>query len=120
MTKCNLARAAKCIEADIASDIPAHLWGAPGVGKSDVVRQIAKRMSLPIIEFRASLRDAVDLRGLPLVDAVSGTSRWLPPSELPNAKRDGERGILFLDELNVAPQSVQAACYGLVLDKRLG
>ena len=35
------------------------------------------------------------------------------------APRDG-KGILFLDELNAAPTEVQAACYRLVLDRKLG
>jgi hypothetical protein len=67
---------------------------------------------------RAILLDPVDLRGLPAV--VDGRAIWAEPAFLPNAERDGERGILFLDELNAAPASVQAACFQLVLDRRLG
>jgi len=71
-----------------------------------------------MLDFRAILRDPVDLRGLPSV--ADGSARWLPPSDLPNAERDGKEGILFLDELNAAPASVQAACFGLVLDRKVG
>jgi hypothetical protein len=59
-----------------------------------------------------------NLRGLP---AIRGDSaHWLPPADLPNVERDGEEGILFLDELNAAPASMQAACFGLVLDRKVG
>ena len=60
------------------------------------------------------LLDPVDLRGLPSVRG--DVAHWCPPSFLPT---EGE-GILFLDELNAAPPLVQAACYQLVLDRRVG
>lgn len=104
---------------------PAFLWGEPGVGKSDMVRQLARQLGglttpLPIIDFRAILRDPVDLRGLPAIDLENNVARWLPPSDLPHEIRHGKEGILFLDELNAAPGSVQAACFGLVLDRVIG
>lgn len=114
----NLIDAEKTLSAYLNADIPAFLWGAPGSGKSDLVRSLANNRSWSIIDFRAILRDPVDLRGLPAIQGDS--ARWLPPSDLPNAKRDGERGILFLDELNAAPAMMQAACFGLVLDRKVG
>ena len=94
---------------------PTFIWGPPGIGKSQVVRQTAERMGLELTDIRAILLDPVDLRGIPKIDD-NGTSTWCAPSFLP---RSGE-GILFLDELNSAPPLVQAACYQLVLDRKLG
>lgn len=51
---------------------PAFLWGAPGVGKSQVVAQAANDKSLELIDVRAVLLDPVDLRGLPRIDAQAG------------------------------------------------
>ncbi len=93
---------------------PAFLWGAPGVGKSQIVAQLAGRQGVQLLDVRAVLLDPVDLRGLPRIDGER--AQWCPPAFLP---RDGE-GILFLDELNAAPPLVQAACYQLILDRRLG
>lgn len=110
-----------CLKANMKAGIPTMIWGKPGVGKSDGVKQLAfDDPGLGLIDFRATLRDAVDLRGLPLVDAKSATTRWLPPSELPNEARDGKRGILFMDELPQAHPSVQTACFSLVLDRYIG
>jgi hypothetical protein len=39
---------------------------------------------------------------------------------LPDLKRHGPNGILFLDEITSAPPSVSAAAYQLILDRRLG
>ncbi len=97
---------------------PVFLWGAPGVGKSQVVRQVAAEKGLELRDIRAVLLDPVDLRGLPRITA-DGFSVWCPPGFLPGPQ-DMDCGIIFLDELNAAPPLVQAACYQLVLDRRIG
>lgn len=94
---------------------PVFIWGPPGIGKSQVVAQVAQQEGLALIDVRAVLLDPVDLRGLPHIDDHQRAC-WCPPDFLP---RQG-RGLLFLDELNAAPPLVQAACYQLVLDRRLG
>ena len=116
MTSIQIAR--QTIETYLDCNIPAFIWGAPGLGKSDLVRQIANDRNLPLIDVRAVLLDPVDLRGIPSIE--NNVTRWNPPAFLPIAARDGESGILFLDELNAAPQSVQAALFQLVLDRKLG
>jgi hypothetical protein len=85
------------------------------LGKSSVIRQLAASLNLRLQDVRALLLDPVDLRGLPFL-GKDGRSQWATPDFLP---RDGE-GILFLDELNAAPAMVQAGCYQLVLDRKLG
>lgn len=114
----NLNNARATVSAYLDADQPVFLWSPPGTGKSDLVRDIADERGLPLIDFRAVLRDPVDMRGLPAI--VDGQARWLPPSDLPNVERDGKEGILFLDELNAAPAAVQAACFGLILDRKVG
>ncbi|WP_027720867.1 ATP-binding protein [Maridesulfovibrio zosterae] len=99
----------------IKSKQPVFIWGAPGVGKSQIVRQVAESMNYKLTDLRAVLLDPVDLRGLPKI-SDEGDATWCSPSFLP---KEG-KGILFLDELNAAPPLVQAACYQLVLDRKLG
>ena len=95
---------------------PVFLWGAPGVGKSSVVRQIADSRGLPLIDIRASLLDPTDLRGIPTIE--DGKALWCPPSFLPHDP--DSKGVLFFDELNAAPTLVQASLYQLTLDRRVG
>jgi hypothetical protein len=99
-------------------DTPAFVWGKPGVGKSDAIRQIVAERSWGLVDFRASTRDAVAVMGIP--DTAGETTKWKVPDEFPQVERDGAEGILFLDELNAAPPSMQAAMFGLVLDRRVG
>ena len=95
-------------------NVPMFLWGPPGIGKSQIVAQVAADLNLPLIDVRAVLLDPVDLRGVPSVE--NGTTRWNPPNFLPT---EGE-GLLFLDELSQAPDSVQSSLLQLVLDRKLG
>jgi hypothetical protein len=99
----------------VAARQPVFIWGGPGIGKSAIVRQLAEDLAVPLQDVRALLLDPVDLRGLPYL-GQDGRSKWATPEFLP---QDGS-GILFLDELNAAPVMVQASCYQLVLDRKLG
>jgi MoxR-like ATPase len=97
---------------------PVMLWGPPGVGKSQMVAQVAQKHKVPIIDIRLSQMEPSDLRGIPF--RSDDRVEWAVPSMLPDAKRHGERGFLFLDEITSAPPTVSAAAYQLILDRRLG
>ena len=101
--------------------IPTFLWGSPGIGKSSIVKQICEEKKWQIVDLRLSLLNPVDLRGLPYMNEGKDTAIWLRPEFLP-IEGDGwkEHGILFLDELNTAPTSVQIAAYQLLLDRQIG
>lgn len=97
---------------------PVMLWGPPGVGKSQIVAQVAQAHGVPVVDIRLSQLEPSDLRGIPF--RVDGRVEWAIPSMLPDAARHGPRGILFLDEITSAPPAVSAAAYQLILDRRLG
>ncbi|MES9846215.1 MAG: AAA family ATPase [Candidatus Sedimenticola sp. PURPLELP] len=97
---------------------PVMLWGPPGVGKSQMVAQIATAHDVPVIDIRLSQMEPSDLRGIPF--RQDGQVEWAIPALLPDTKRHGPAGILFLDEINSAPPAVSAAAYQLILDRRLG
>ena len=97
---------------------PVMLWGPPGVGKSQIVAEIAGKHGVPVIDIRLSQMEPSDLRGIPF--RSGDTVEWAVPGILPNAGRHGPRGILFLDEITSAPPSVSAAAYQLILDRKLG
>ena len=102
---------------------PIFLWGPPGIGKSDIVAQITD--SLPnshLIDVRLSLWEPTDIKGIPFFDSNAGTMAWAPPSELPSEEFASQYDniVLFLDEMNSAAPSVQAAAYQLVLNRKVG
>lgn len=97
---------------------PVMLWGPPGVGKSQMVMQVAAGFDVPVIDIRLSQMEPSDLRGIPF--KVDDRVEWAVPAMLPERQRHGEAGFLFLDEITSAPPSVSAAAYQLILDRRLG
>jgi MoxR-like ATPase len=120
MTAMTIATAALCLRECVEADIPAFLWGAPGIGKSQAIDQVAASLDMPVIDWRANLRDPVDVRGLPVTDIKAGVTKWLCPAELPVNGRHGPRGILKMDELNTASPAMMAVCFQIVLERRAG
>lgn len=101
---------------------PVFLWGPPGIGKSELVEGIANEMEGFMIDLRMSLMEPTDLRGIPFYNKDSGLMEWAPPVDLPTEEFCSQYPvvILFLDEMNAAPPSVQAAGYQLILNRRVG
>lgn len=106
------------LSAGSGTSTPVMLWGPPGIGKSQIVAGIAGKHGVPLIDVRLSQMEPTDLRGIPF---RSGERvEWSVPALLPDERRHGPRGILFLDEITSAPPTVTAAAYQLILDRRLG
>lgn len=104
---------------------PCMVWGPPGVGKSDTVRsavdQINKAVKkatdkFTVVDLRLSNCDPTDIKGFPMPNAAKKLMDFFPMAMLPTKGN----GVLFLDEINAAPQAVQAAAYQLVLNRCVG
>lgn len=101
---------------------------SPGLGKSSIMRAIAKQESLKLIDHRLSTSAPEDLSGLPEFynnDQGERRARFVPfgdlfPLEGDPLPKDKAGWMLFLDEFNSASKSVQAAAYKLILDKQVG
>ena len=104
---------------ELASKLPPLLiHGAPGVGKSQIVKQVAEELGIGFIDVRLAEMDAVDIRGLPSVDNDKHSMTWNPPDFWPRDEKS--KGILFLDEIVSCDRSIQVAAYELILDRKLG
>lgn len=102
------------------------LWGPPGVGKSQGIRQVANVISektdkrVEITDVRLLLFNPVDLRGIPTSNEDKTLAVWLKPKIFQMDESPDVVNILFLDEISAAPQSVQAAAYQITLDRTVG
>ena len=101
---------------------PLFLWGPPGIGKSELVEGIASEMGGLMIDMRLGQMEPTDIRGIPFYNKDKGVMDWAPPVELPDNDTASQYPIvvLFMDELNSAPPSVQSAAYQLILNRRIG
>ena len=117
-----LSRAKTHLKRAFAKKRPVFLWGPPGVGKSDILAQIAEEGNNLLIDLRMALLDPTDIKGYPYRDEADNKMKWAAPAELPSEELASqyETVYLFLDELNSAPPSVQATAYQLILNRRVG
>ena len=106
----------------IKAKLTPNIIGSPGIGKSDIVKQVANKFNLKLIDFRLSQADITDLNGFPTIE--NGRSIYAPPIDFPLEEYslpEGKNGwLLFLDELNSAPLGVIAASYKIILDRAVG
>jgi hypothetical protein len=102
-----------CVEANV----PVILWGPPGQGKTSVIRALAAKSQRHLEIILASIREPQDFAGLPSI--VNGKMSLIAP-DWAQRLADTDSGILFTDEVNTAPPSVQAALLRVCLDKVAG
>ena len=99
-------------------DIPGYLHGAPGVGKSAIMKQITEELGIGFIDVRLGSMLPEDLSGIPVPDLVKKMAVWLESEFWPNVKRDGAKGIIIFDELSDASRALQSAAYKIILDRQ--
>ena len=106
--------------------------GQPAIGKSDIIRSVAKQLNLKLVDFRLGQSDPTDLNGLPRF-REDGRAEFVPfddfpldGDELPTwVDEDGKTHkyagwLLFFDELTSANKDLQAAAYKPILDRQMG
>jgi hypothetical protein len=108
----------------IAARVPALLWGAPGTGKTSVIRAIAAAAGWPCETVIASIREPSDFAGLPIVADRSASTlgvrvEFAPPRWAVALAQAGH-GVVFFDEVSTAPPAVQAALLRVVLERTVG
>ena len=116
------AQARKSILRAFDKQRPLFLWGPPGIGKSELVESITNELGGYMIDLRLGQMEPTDIRGIPFYNKDTGKMDWAPPVEMPDEELASQYPVivLFLDEMNSAPASVQAAAYQLILNRRVG
>lgn len=97
---------------------PFFLHGPPGVGKSDMVEQLADSAGMDLEVQMLTQIEACDMRGLTFVDEEDHVTVNYPPVWLP--QEDDPPTIIFLDELPAAEHRLQVVAYQLLLSGRIG
>ncbi len=102
------------------------LWGPPGVGKSQAVKQVARAIEVctdkrvHVTDVRLILFNPIDLRGIPVANEERTLAVWLKPKIFEMDGGEDVVNILFMDEISAASPSVQAAAYQIALDRTVG
>ncbi|MBI2703927.1 MAG: AAA family ATPase [Actinobacteria bacterium] len=106
----------------VAARVPVVLWGAPGTGKTSVVRAMADASGWPCETVIASIREPSDFAGLPIInrDNGAGASVAFAPPRWAERLAVADAALLFFDEISTAPPAVQAALLRVVLERTVG
>lgn len=102
----------------IEHDLPVMLWGDTGIGKTEIVKQVAAALGRPCLVETLATMESVDLRGLPM-NGADGVV-WNRPDFLVRLDKLGKGAVLFVDEANANPPSVQVPIMQLVLNRHIG
>lgn len=112
-----------CMDVFYAKRVPG-LLSSPGLGKSDLARQIAQEQNLKFIDIRLSQMDPADLNGFPWTNEDKTRATYIPMDLFPlegDPIPEGYKGwLVLMDELPSSPPSVLAASYKVLLDKMVG
>lgn len=106
------------------------IWGAPGIGKTEILKQVAKDHGANVIVVILSLMEPTDAVGLPEIEEIgSGKNAqrrtvtrlpiWYPRDNFGIDGVSDKGGIMFLDEINRANRAVMNSLLTLVQDRRI-
>ena len=119
--KINAKEAKQYITECMKANLVPMVTGSPGIGKSDIVKQIADKFNLKVVDIRLSQCDPVDLNGFATIDKEKDIARYVPmdifPVETTKLPEGKDGWIVFFDEINSAANATQIAAYKIVLDK---
>lgn len=122
----------KELKSHLESCLQVHLtpmvWGLPGIGKSEIIAQIAEEYNLKLIDIRLTTCDITDLNGFPDNSGPKATYKVFDTfpvegDDLPINPKTGKRytgWLIFLDELPSVNGAMQASAYKLILDRMVG
>jgi hypothetical protein len=105
----NISDIKKSLPVLMDNNIVPFFWGQQGVGKTQVIKQIADAIGFGFVHLHLATQEVGDIVGL-LVNNNDGTVSHARPSWFPTSGK----GILFLDELNRAHPDVLQACFSLI------
>ena len=113
----DLATTVTVIDACGQKAVPALLVSSPGLGKSSLIRGLARAQGVPCEVVLGSIREPADLAGLPY---VTEAGVMLSPPAWALRLCAAQSGYLLLDELSTCSGSTQAAMLAVALDKTVG
>ncbi len=100
-------------------DTPIFGHGQPGIGKTEIVYQVAKEMGdCYVIVFLAQLKAPEDIKGILAI--IDGEAKWLDAPDLPKILKHGKRGIFFCDDLLFAVPATTNCLMELTTKRKFG
>ena len=110
--------AAQIVEKMVLNYKPVLLVGMPGIGKTSIVEQVAKKTGSDLLVSHPVVNDPTDAKGFPCV--IDGDAKFIPFGDLNYAiNYSGERLVWLLDDLGQARPATQAGYMQLLLTGKI-
>jgi len=116
----NIDQLGTFLEYTIPQRQPVLIVGAPGVGKTSKIEQVADKLGAEIVHFFPAISDPTDSKGLPVYDSQTKIADFVPFADLNKLVTADKLTIAFADDLGQAPPAVQAAFMQLILARKVG
>jgi hypothetical protein len=91
------------------------ITGAPGIGKTDIVRQVAASIGFDLLLSHPAVEDPTTVAGLPWFEKGAKHATFKPFGNMARAMESTRPLLWFLDDLGQATPAVQAAYMQLLL-----
>ena len=101
--------------------VPTMIWSSPGCGKTATVKQLGEILKVPTIIRSGNKSDPSDFAGIPYLEDVGGRKemKYSVPTHV-KALEKCRNGIVFFDEINTCPMSIQVALLSIIQDCNYG
>ncbi len=107
--------------------IPFFLFGAPGIGKTEITKQVAKELDLGYVSFSITHHTRNSLIGLPVIRDLEDGGKYteytmseLIAKPVQEAAKGHMEGILVLDELNCASDTIMPTMLAFLQTANIG
>jgi len=119
-TKVRPTQLVELLEAAIRASRPIAIKGKPGVGKTDIVKQVTDRVGADIVISHPAVEDPTDSKGMPWPDGETGQARFLPFGNLSRVLKAKKPTVWFLDDFGQATAATQSAYMQWLYGGQLG
>ncbi|MFQ5771431.1 MAG: ATP-binding protein, partial [bacterium] len=112
---------AQVLKSTITARLPLLITGMPGIGKTEITKQICEKLKIRYIIFHPVISDPTDFKGMPWVVSEGGKFHgyFIPFAELQLMTETEEPLVVVFDDLGQAPSMVQAAIMQFLLERKL-
>lgn len=123
--RCTPRQAKRFVIEILEAGLVPYIQSSPGMGKSSIIREVSNESHTFLLDERLSTREPVDMSGFAMANKERTRASYIPledfvPLENEPIPNGYDGWLLFLDEFNAAPRTVQAAAYKLILDRMIG
>jgi len=115
----NISPSEEVLRLALQANLPVLLEGHPGTGKTTTIKRIADEFGWPCEALIAGIHEPTDINGIPIPSEDRQDVSFVVSKVFRRLAEHPGPSILFFDELDKAPVSMQNACLRLVLEKKM-